>query len=295
MSIEFLTFDTGRSSLARSMAVSAMTSAAGRKKTGPDAHAAGRTSQRRIEANRRNSKRSTGPRSAAGKRRSSRNALKHGLCAVYAHLPSECDASHRLFVQELRDELQPRTVMQRTLFPQIADLIWRLDRMPESQAKIFDEELRKAARTTGEKLSASEVLARRFSDDPACNGFLLMGRYERGLRNQLLQLMRRYQQLAREGDADGRDRAPSPPRAWTPEKAEAQHRYFESSAGKLELERINASVLATQAEQTQSKPIENCSNDVKTGKCAPTSDPPPTEQTHRDAPAPHRLAPSRSP
>ena len=39
-------------------------------------------SQKRIRANRRNAQKSTGPRTAAGKRRSSRNSLKHGKYAV---------------------------------------------------------------------------------------------------------------------------------------------------------------------------------------------------------------------
>ena len=39
------------------------------------------TSDKQREANRRNAQRSTGPRSAAGKRRSSQNALRHGLSA----------------------------------------------------------------------------------------------------------------------------------------------------------------------------------------------------------------------
>jgi hypothetical protein len=38
-------------------------------------------SERQIAANRANAKRSTGPKTAAGKLRSSRNALKHGLSA----------------------------------------------------------------------------------------------------------------------------------------------------------------------------------------------------------------------
>jgi len=38
-------------------------------------------SQRRIEANRRNARKSSGPKSSAGKWRASRNALKHGLAA----------------------------------------------------------------------------------------------------------------------------------------------------------------------------------------------------------------------
>ena len=40
------------------------------------------TSQARLDANRRNALRSTGPRSAAGKARSAQNALKHGLASL---------------------------------------------------------------------------------------------------------------------------------------------------------------------------------------------------------------------
>lgn len=40
------------------------------------------TSPRKVAANRRNAKKSTGPRSAAGKRRSSGNARRHGLSAT---------------------------------------------------------------------------------------------------------------------------------------------------------------------------------------------------------------------
>ena len=39
------------------------------------------TSFRQFEANRRNAERSTGPKTEEGKRRSRRNALRHGLCA----------------------------------------------------------------------------------------------------------------------------------------------------------------------------------------------------------------------
>jgi hypothetical protein len=46
------------------------------------------TSNRRREANRRNARRSTGPRSAAGKRASRSNALRHGLSARLGGDPS---------------------------------------------------------------------------------------------------------------------------------------------------------------------------------------------------------------
>jgi hypothetical protein len=42
-----------------------------------------------INANRRNAKKSTGPRTSVGKERSSRNALQHGLLARESVLPDE--------------------------------------------------------------------------------------------------------------------------------------------------------------------------------------------------------------
>jgi hypothetical protein len=45
------------------------------------------TSQRKITANRRNSRNSCGPRTAAGKARASRNAHRHGLAAITHRLP----------------------------------------------------------------------------------------------------------------------------------------------------------------------------------------------------------------
>lgn len=50
------------------------------------------TSERKIEANRLNSKRSTGPKTNAGKSKSSRNARKHGL----SRLKAEDDATSSL-------------------------------------------------------------------------------------------------------------------------------------------------------------------------------------------------------
>ena len=47
------------------------------------------TSQSRIAANIQNAKHSCGPKTAAGKRRSSMNALKHGMTARIALMPDE--------------------------------------------------------------------------------------------------------------------------------------------------------------------------------------------------------------
>ena len=53
------------------------------------------TSEARRIANARNAQHSTGPKSEAGKKRSSMNALKHGLTAAEAVLPNEDPAAYQ--------------------------------------------------------------------------------------------------------------------------------------------------------------------------------------------------------
>ena len=135
MSIEFLPFDTSRCSLAERTPV-------GERPKRP-------ISQRRLAANRRNALHSTGPRTAAGKKRVARNALKHGICAATVCLKSEDRPTFNLFLAEMERELQPRTVMQRILFDQIANSVWRLRRLPEAQNELFERELDLAADEEG--------------------------------------------------------------------------------------------------------------------------------------------------
>src|SRR5260370_7938672 len=63
----------------------------------------------RAHINRANSKHSTGPRTAAGKRRSSLNALTHGLTAESAVLPSGDRAAYDLHHHALIEDHKPNT------------------------------------------------------------------------------------------------------------------------------------------------------------------------------------------
>jgi hypothetical protein len=64
-------------------------------------------STKQIEANRSNALNGTGPRTAKGKARSSRNALTYGLTAQEIVIPGEDVAAYRSFEQQLIDDLQP--------------------------------------------------------------------------------------------------------------------------------------------------------------------------------------------
>jgi hypothetical protein len=285
MSIEFSpSFDSRRSSLA--------------SLRGPGKSK--RLSPRRLAANRRNAQRSTGPRTVAGKKRASRNAIKHGLCSKHdACLEGECAATYATFVAEIEAELQPRTALQYALVPHIANLLWRIDRLPKAQADIFELELEKCA--AGEELSASQVLARRFSDDPTRNGFLLIGRYERGLHNQLLRLMSRFDALAKRRATTTTpwpaDEPPVPDEghkpAWTGQQMAQQQAAFarreaaidrgEPPADEYESNIDHCIRLCREQKRTQSNPPENRSGASETAKCAKNNAAPVTKRTHGDS------------
>lgn len=97
-------------------------------------------SDKQRAANRKNAKKSTGPRTPKGKTRSRRNALKHGLLArdVVVTTPNSPERREDFdaFIADLISELKPRGVIEETLVERIATCYWRLHRAQrfESQA-----------------------------------------------------------------------------------------------------------------------------------------------------------------
>jgi hypothetical protein len=82
-----------------------------------------------IEANRRNAQQSTGPRTEAGKKTSSQNALRHGLTARVVVLPTEDLAAYQAFSAEFLVDLAPETFAERQFAQTIIDTQWRLNRV----------------------------------------------------------------------------------------------------------------------------------------------------------------------
>ncbi len=99
-----------------------------------------RTSADRAAINRANSQHSTGPRTPVGKQRSSLNALRHGLTAASAVLPSEGPAAYEAHRRCFFDEYQPATPTETQLVTEIADTAWRLNRIPFLEAELFSQD-----------------------------------------------------------------------------------------------------------------------------------------------------------
>jgi hypothetical protein len=83
---------------------------------------------RQIVANRRNAERSTGPRTEGGKRRTRRNALRHGLCAETVVETLEAVEDYRAFEVAIASEYDAQSVVERELVLRLASLLWRIRR-----------------------------------------------------------------------------------------------------------------------------------------------------------------------
>ncbi len=93
--------------------------------------------ERRAAINRENAQHSTGPRTDAGKQRSSLNSLRHGLTAASPVLPTEDRAAYEDHRRCFVDEYKPATPTESQLVQELADTSWRLNRIPLLEADVL--------------------------------------------------------------------------------------------------------------------------------------------------------------
>jgi hypothetical protein len=86
-----------------------------------------------IESNRRNSQKSTGPRSEAGKNRSKFNALDHGCRANILILPTEDFGEYEQEANAWKLSWQPRNSVEEFLVDRIVNLSWQAKRIDQAQ------------------------------------------------------------------------------------------------------------------------------------------------------------------
>jgi hypothetical protein len=103
-------------------------------------------SDKQIAANRRNAQSSTGPKTAAGKAMSSRNATTHGLLARDSVAYGERIDDLQHLRQVYLDQYQPATPAEEFLVHQLSSAHWRLQRIERIEAGLFDTLITEADR-----------------------------------------------------------------------------------------------------------------------------------------------------
>jgi hypothetical protein len=91
----------------------------------------------RAAANKANAQKSTGPRTAAGKQRSSLNALRHGLTGQTIVLPSEDLAAYQRHSQAFLDEYQPKGANETQVVQSLLDTAWQVNRAAAVETNLF--------------------------------------------------------------------------------------------------------------------------------------------------------------
>lgn len=95
------------------------------------------TSQKQIDANRKNAQHSSGPKSPSGKRRSSLNAVKLGVFAETVLLPDEDSKVFARFARDIYAHWNPKTALQRALVDMLIATLWRSRRFQTVEVGLY--------------------------------------------------------------------------------------------------------------------------------------------------------------
>ncbi len=99
------------------------------------------TSERKIVANRRNALKSTGPKTADGKRTISKNALKHGILSKDIVIDGvESQEEYDSFLAAHIGHYQPVGPVEEMLVSEIANGSWRLSRVRRYETGVTTQE-----------------------------------------------------------------------------------------------------------------------------------------------------------
>jgi uncharacterized membrane protein len=93
---------------------------------------------KQFAANRQNAKHSTGPKTNCGKRRSRRNAIRHGLTAETVIDVYEDPAAYKALERAINADYRPRTNFEIELVARLASLLWRLRRALAIESGLLD-------------------------------------------------------------------------------------------------------------------------------------------------------------
>ncbi len=149
------------------------------------------STQKQIEANRKNAKNSTGPNTSEGKAIVAQNATKHGLTAQIAVIKGEDPEDFDLHRDEMLDHYDPQGPVETALTHRIITLSWQLKRAPNLHTAVINYEIDKvqgfASRNPDPELILGRAIARLFANPSILDRLML---YERRIENSLHKSMK---------------------------------------------------------------------------------------------------------
>ncbi len=202
------------------------------------------STEEQINANRQNSQKSTGPRTAEGKAAVSKNVVKHGLFAAEAVIEGENQADYEAYLDNFLAELQPDGMVETMMAERFVSLTWRLKRAERMHNQAIDTMIefevtsplarhsRKLMchaqgiplgdkRYTPNHLPLGQIAWKDFADGRVLDRLIL---YERRIENSMLRMLREFkkQQIMRQIERQdiGHDQAVAEAEALTGKKVD---------------------------------------------------------------------------
>lgn len=145
-----------------------------------------------------NASKSTGPKTRAGKQRSSQNAFKHGLTGHRMLLQEhELEAYNRLSA-EVNEQLEPCSELERQLAQKMIDAHMRLNRIAALDGNIINYGLTRNETNAAHDDAIETIAAQCRSWIENADAFEKLGRYEARISRQLLQFTQEFERLQSE-------------------------------------------------------------------------------------------------
>ncbi len=174
-----------------------------------------RTSKRQAEANRANAKKSTGPRTAAGKARVRHNSVTHGLrtedVVVRGGPTAEDPAEFSYLLGSMLNDCKPKGALERVLVERLAVSYWRLRRAYRFEARAIEQANKPNPMSKMlEELSQLPVNKPGPQELPGLRSLDKLVRYEMMIDRELLRTAAQLQHLQRVRKLEEEDADPEP-------------------------------------------------------------------------------------
>jgi hypothetical protein len=156
------------------------------------------TNELRAEINRANAQKSSGPKTQAGRQRSSMNACKHNLTGTHLILqPDEMEAYNRLTAALISD-LKPGNELERQTVQKIIDTHFRLNRIAGIENNMFSFGLIDQTTDSANEDRVEVMVAQTRAWIERSNSFDVLGRYEARLTRQVLKFTLELERLQKD-------------------------------------------------------------------------------------------------